>query len=54
MNDVTGFFSSVLVTLVTLLPIINPVSTAISFTWYQRTSELKKILIAKLFWHVFI
>jgi multiple antibiotic resistance protein len=29
MNDVTGFFSSVLVTLVTLLPIINPVSTAI-------------------------
>ena len=29
MNDVTGFFSSVLVTLITLLPIINPVSTAI-------------------------
>jgi multiple antibiotic resistance protein len=29
MNDVTGFLSSVLVTLVTLLPIINPVSTAI-------------------------
>jgi multiple antibiotic resistance protein len=29
MNDITGFFSSVLVTLVTLLPIINPVSTAI-------------------------
>jgi len=29
MNDVTGFFSSVLVTLVTLLPIINPISTAI-------------------------
>ena len=28
MNDVTGFLSSVLVTLVTLLPIINPVSTA--------------------------
>jgi len=29
MNDVTGFFSSILVTLITLLPIINPVSTAI-------------------------
>ncbi|HSL90069.1 MAG TPA: hypothetical protein VK870_12265 [Ignavibacteriaceae bacterium] len=29
MNDVTGFLSSVLVTLVTLLPIINPVSKAI-------------------------
>jgi multiple antibiotic resistance protein len=29
MQDITGFFSSVLVTLVTLLPIINPVSTAI-------------------------
>jgi multiple antibiotic resistance protein len=29
MNDITAFFSSVLVTLVTLLPIINPVSTAI-------------------------
>jgi multiple antibiotic resistance protein len=29
MNDITGFFSSVLVTLVTLLPIVNPVSTAI-------------------------
>jgi multiple antibiotic resistance protein len=29
MHDVTGFFSSVLVTLVTLLPIVNPVSTAI-------------------------
>jgi len=29
MNDVTGFLSSVLVTLITLLPIINPVSTAI-------------------------
>jgi multiple antibiotic resistance protein len=29
MNDITGFFSSVLVTLITLLPIINPVSTAI-------------------------
>ena len=29
MNDVTGFFSSVLITLVTLLPIINPISTAI-------------------------
>jgi multiple antibiotic resistance protein len=29
MNDITGFFSSVLVTLVTLLPIINPVSTAV-------------------------
>ncbi len=29
MNDVSGFLSSVLVTLVTLLPIINPVSTAI-------------------------
>jgi len=29
MNDVTGFLSSVLVTLVTLLPIINPISTAI-------------------------
>jgi len=29
MNDITGFFSSILVTLVTLLPIINPVSTAI-------------------------
>ena len=28
MTDVTGFLSSVLVTLVTLLPIINPVSTA--------------------------
>lgn len=29
MDDITAFFSSVLVTLVTLLPIINPVSTAI-------------------------
>ncbi|HSW53513.1 MAG TPA: MarC family NAAT transporter [Ignavibacteriaceae bacterium] len=29
MNDITAFLSSVLVTLVTLLPIINPVSTAI-------------------------
>jgi multiple antibiotic resistance protein len=29
MNDTTAFFSSVLVTLITLLPIINPVSTAI-------------------------
>ena len=29
MNDITAFFSSVLVTLVTLLPIINPVSTAV-------------------------
>lgn len=29
MKDLTGFFSSVLVTLITLLPIINPVSTAI-------------------------
>ena len=29
MNDITGFFLSVLVTLITLLPIINPVSTAI-------------------------
>ena len=29
MNDITGFFSSVLVTLITLLPIINPLSTAI-------------------------
>jgi multiple antibiotic resistance protein len=28
MDDITAFFSSVLVTLVTLLPIINPVSTA--------------------------
>src|SRR4030043_1131149 len=31
MNDITGFLSSVLVTLITLLPIINPVSTAILF-----------------------
>jgi multiple antibiotic resistance protein len=29
MNDITGFLSSVLVTLITLLPIINPLSTAI-------------------------
>ena len=29
MNDITAFFSSVLVTLITLLPIINPASTAI-------------------------
>lgn len=29
MNDLTAFFSSVLVTLITLLPIINPASTAI-------------------------
>ncbi len=29
MNDITDFVSSVLVTLITLLPIINPVSTAI-------------------------
>lgn len=29
MKDLTGFFSSILVTLITLLPIINPVSTAI-------------------------
>ncbi|MDQ7817924.1 MAG: MarC family NAAT transporter [Melioribacteraceae bacterium] len=29
MKDLTGFFSSVLVTLITLLPIVNPVSTAI-------------------------
>jgi multiple antibiotic resistance protein len=29
MKDLNGFFSSVLVTLITLLPIINPVSTAI-------------------------
>jgi multiple antibiotic resistance protein len=29
MNDITSFFTSVLVTLITLLPIINPVSTAI-------------------------
>jgi multiple antibiotic resistance protein len=29
MNDTNAFFSSVLVTLITLLPIINPVSTAI-------------------------
>lgn len=31
MNDITAFISSVLVTLITLLPIINPVSTAILF-----------------------
>lgn len=29
MTDLTGFLSSVLVTLITLLPIINPISTAI-------------------------
>lgn len=29
MKDITGFFSWVFVTLVTLLPIINPVSTAV-------------------------
>lgn len=29
MDDITAFFSSVLVTLITLLPIINPASTAI-------------------------
>jgi multiple antibiotic resistance protein len=29
MNEVAGFFSSVLVTLITLLPIVNPLSTAI-------------------------
>jgi len=31
MKDITGFFSWVFVTLITLLPIINPVSTAILF-----------------------
>jgi multiple antibiotic resistance protein len=31
LKDITGFFSWVFVTLVTLLPIINPVSTAILF-----------------------
>ena len=29
MNDVTGFLSSILVTLITLLPIVNPLSTAV-------------------------
>ena len=29
MNEITGFFTTVLVTLITLLPIINPFSTAI-------------------------
>lgn len=29
MNDLDGFLSSILVTLITLLPIVNPLSTAV-------------------------
>ena len=53
MNDITGFFLSVLVTLITLLPIINPVSTAILLLGISQHLT-KKILIAKLLWPAFI
>ncbi|MFO7525899.1 MAG: MarC family protein [Ignavibacteriaceae bacterium] len=53
MNDVTGFFSSVLVTLVTLLPIINPISTAIillSISGHLSKKDLnRQIILACLY-----
>jgi multiple antibiotic resistance protein len=48
MNDITGFFSSVLVTLITLLPIINPVSTAIlllSISEHLTKKELNRQIV---------
>jgi multiple antibiotic resistance protein len=48
MNDITGFFSSVLVTLITLLPIINPVSTAIlllSISEHLNKKDLNRQII---------
>jgi multiple antibiotic resistance protein len=53
MNDVTGFLSSVLVTLVTLLPIINPISTAIillSISGHLSKKDLnRQIILACLY-----
>ncbi|MFZ1282306.1 MAG: MarC family NAAT transporter [Ignavibacteriaceae bacterium] len=48
MNDITGFFSSVLVTLITLLPIINPLSTAIlllSISEHLTKKELNRQIV---------
>lgn len=48
MNDITAFFSSVLVTLITLLPIINPVSTAIlllSISEHLTKKELNRQIV---------
>jgi len=43
MNDITGFLSSVLVTLITLLPIINPVSTAILLLGISKHLDKKDL-----------
>ncbi len=48
MNDITAFFTSVLVTLITLLPIINPISTAIlllSISEHLTTKELNRQIV---------
>ena len=48
MQDITGFFSSVLITLVTLLPIINPASTAIlllSISGHLSKKDLNRQII---------
>ena len=43
MNDITGFLSSVLVTLITLLPIINPLSTAILLLGISKHLDKKDL-----------
>jgi multiple antibiotic resistance protein len=43
MNDITSFLSSVLVTLITLLPIINPVSTAILLLGISKHLDKKDL-----------
>ena len=43
MNGISGFLSSVLITLVTLLPIINPVSTAILLLGISKHLEKKDL-----------
>ena len=48
MNDITGFFSSVLITLITLLPIINPASTAVlllSISGHLSKKDLNRQII---------
>jgi len=53
MKDITGFFSWVFVTLITLLPIINPVGTAIlllSISTHLSTEERnRQIILACIF-----